>query len=335
MGTKVAVLGAGSWGTAMSIVLGDAGCEVRLWGRRPELTTRVQQDRVNSEYLPQARIPDGVTVTADAAEALRGAEIVMIAIPSQVLRESLPAYAGYLPSGAIVVSLMKGVEVGTCLRMTEMLQEECGIADAKIAVLTGPNLAPEVAARQPSACVVASPSAATAQRVADACSTSYFHPAVSDDIIGCEIAGATKNVTAIAVGVAEGMHLGENTKSTVLTRGLAEMVRLGRALGADQETFSGLAGVGDLVATCMSPASRNHNAGVALGQGGSIEEALGDGGAQVAEGLRSCEALLALARRHKVEMPIVESVVAVVQGGLLPTLLAEALMARERKAERA
>lgn len=335
MGTRVAVLGAGSWGTAMSIVLGEAGCEVRLWGRRPELTSRVQQDRVNAEYLPQARLPDGVSVTADPGEAMRGAEIVMIAIPSQVLRESLPAYAGYIPSGAIVVSLMKGVEVGTCLRMTQMLQEECGIADDKIAVLTGPNLAPEVAARQPSACVVASPSPATAQRVADACSTSYFHPSVSADIVGCEIAGATKNVTAIAVGVAEGMQMGENTKSTVLTRGLAETVRLGAALGADQETFSGLAGVGDLVATCMSPASRNHNAGVALGQGGSIEETLGDGGAQVAEGLRSCEALLALARRHKVEMPIVESVVAVVQGGLLPTLLAEALMARERKSERA
>jgi glycerol-3-phosphate dehydrogenase (NAD(P)+) len=331
---QTAVLGTGSWGTTFSCVLADAGSQVRLWGRRQELVDAINRDRVNADYLPDLRIPPEVRATHDAAAALDGAELVVIAVPAQTLREGLREWAPLIPKDAIVVSLMKGIELGTTRRMTEVIGEVAGIPPERLAVVSGPNLAREIAARQPAASVVASVDALTADLVAEACATPYFRPYTSSDVIGCELGGATKNVIALAVGMAEGMGLGDNTKATIITRGLAETVRLGVALGADQATFLGLAGVGDLIATCMSPLSRNHRVGVGLGRGLSVAEVVAST-RQTAEGVKSCESVMALAHDHGVEVPIVESVVAVVHDGQLPSLIGEALMSRERRAESA
>ncbi|MDO5698305.1 MAG: NAD(P)H-dependent glycerol-3-phosphate dehydrogenase [Dermatophilus congolensis] len=329
----VAVLGAGSWGTAFSMILADAGSSVRLWGRRPEQMARINSERVNDDYLPGVPLSDAIVATSDVAEALDGAEIVVLAIPSQTLRKGLDGWRPMIPRDAAVVSLMKGIEQGTGLRMSEVVAEVGQIEHERIAVISGPNLAKEIAARQPSASVVASVNEGTADIVAEACATPYFRPYTDIDIIGAELGGATKNVVAVAVGVAEGMGFGDNTKATIVTRGLAETVRLGVSLGADPATFSGLAGVGDLIATCMSPLSRNHRVGVGLGQGMSLEEVVTKTG-QTAEGVTSCMSMLDLARAQGVEVPICEAVVAVVHDGQRPELMADVLMSRQRKSEK-
>lgn len=328
----VAVMGTGSWGTAFSALLADAGCTVRLWGRRREHVAEINRTRVNADYLPELTLPAEVTATADPREALAGAEIVVFAIPSQALRATMTQWTPYLADDAVVVSLMKGIELGTGNRMSEVIAQVGGVSPERIAVVSGPNLAKEIAIRQPAASVVASVNPQTADLVAESCQTRYFRPYLSEDVIGTEIGGATKNVVALAVGMAEGLGFGDNTKSTIITRGLAETVRLGLALGADQATFLGLAGVGDLIATCMSPLSRNHRVGVALGQGKTLDEIVSST-MQTAEGVKSCESILALAVDHDVDMPIVESVVAVVHDGVHPALIGDALMNRERKAE--
>ncbi len=331
--SDVAVLGAGSWGTVFSMVLADAGASVRLWGRRAEQIDRINTERVNEDYIPGVRLPEAIVATHDPAEALAGAEIVVLAIPSQTLRGALTQWQSLIPADASVVSLMKGIEQGTGLRMSEVIAQVGQIEPERIAVLSGPNLAREIAARQPTASVVASVNERTADRVAEACATPYFRPYTDVDIIGAEMGGATKNVVALAVGVAEGMGFGDNTKATIVTRGLAETVRLGAALGADPATFSGLAGVGDLIATCMSPLSRNHRVGVGLGEGLSLEEVVAKTG-QTAEGVTSCLSMLDLARSLGVEVPICEAVVAVVHDGQRPQLMADVLMSRERKSEK-
>lgn len=330
---RVAVFGTGSWGTAFAGVLADAGNEVRLWGRRPELVERINETRVNSDYLPDLVLPDEVEATSDPEHALEGADLVVLAVPSQRLRDNLASWSGLAASGAPIVSLMKGIELGTSLRMTQVIGEVTGVGPERLAVVSGPNLAREIAARQPAASVVASASQHTADLVAEACATPYFRPYTDTDVVGCELGGATKNVVAVAVGIAEGMGMGDNTKATIITRGLAETVRLGVALGAQPGTFSGLAGVGDLIATCMSPLSRNHRVGVGLGQGGSLADVVA-ATKQTAEGVTSCESILALAQRVGVEMPICEAVVAIVHDGHRPQLIADALMARERKREK-
>ena len=329
----IAVLGAGSWGTAYSMVLADAGASVRLWGRRAEQGDRINSERTNEDYLPGVPLSDSIVATTAPAEALDGAEIVVLAIPSQTLRTALGEWRPLIPRDASVVSLMKGIERGTGLRMSEVIAEVGRIDPERIAAVSGPNLAREIAARQPSASVVASVNEITADRVAEACANPYFRPYTDVDIIGVELGGATKNVVAVAVGVAEGMGFGDNTKATIVTRGLAETVRLGVALGADPATFSGLAGVGDLIATCMSPLSRNHRVGVGLGQGLSIEEVVAKTG-QTAEGVTSCTSMLDLARSKGVEVPICEAVVAVVHDGQRPELMADVLMSRQRKSEK-
>ncbi|MER5353899.1 NAD(P)H-dependent glycerol-3-phosphate dehydrogenase [Kitasatospora sp. NPDC002551] len=331
--TRCAVFGTGSWGTAFAMILADAGCEVTLWGRRQELADAVNATHTNPDYLPGVRLPDSVRATTDPAEALAGADFAVLAVPSQTLRENLAAWAPLLEPRTVLVSLMKGIELGTAKRMTEVVAEVAGVGPERIAVVSGPNLAREIANRQPAASVVACTDEAVAKRLQAACHTPYFRPYTNTDVIGCELGGAVKNVIGLAVGMADGMGLGDNTKATLITRGLAETTRLGLALGADPYTFAGLAGMGDLVATCSSPLSRNHTFGVNLGRGMSLAETIA-ATRQTAEGVKSCESVLDLARRNGVDMPIVEAVVDVVHSGRPTQEALQALMSRSAKPER-
>ncbi|MCX5194133.1 NAD(P)-dependent glycerol-3-phosphate dehydrogenase [Streptomyces sp. NBC_00249] len=330
---KAVVFGTGSWGTAFGMVLADAGCEVTLWGRRQELVDAINTGRTNPDYFPDVELPANIRATTDAAEAARGADFAVLAIPSQTLRANLAEWAPLLPADAVLVSLMKGIELGTAKRMSEVIEEVAKVPAERVAVVTGPNLAREIVARQPAASVVACVDEAVAQRLQAACHTPYFRPYTSTDVIGCELGGAVKNVIGLAVGIADGMGLGDNTKGSLITRGLAEATRLGLAMGADPLTFSGLAGLGDLVATCSSPLSRNHTFGTNLGRGMTLEETIAVT-KQTAEGVKSCQSVADLARRHGVDMPITDTVVDIVHHGK-PTLVAlKELMGRSAKPER-
>jgi len=331
--TRVAVFGTGSWGTAFAAVLADAGSQVRMWGRRAELVDQINQAHVNGDYLPDLRLPEAISATTDPQEAVDGVDIVVLAVPSQTLRTHLVQWADLLPPQALVVSLMKGVELGTTKRMSEVIAEVAQVGPERIVVVSGPNLAREIAARQPAASVVACIDESVAERVAMACAAPYFRPYTNTDVVGTELGGAVKNVIALAVGMAEGMGMGDNTKSTIITRGLAEMLRLGVALGADPATFSGLAGIGDLIATCMSPLSRNHTFGVNLGRGMTVQEVVATT-RQTAEGVKSCQSILELAQHHGIDVPIIENVAAVVHEGRTPDRVADMLMSRARKTER-
>ncbi|MEU8570759.1 NAD(P)H-dependent glycerol-3-phosphate dehydrogenase [Streptomyces pathocidini] len=339
--TRCAVFGTGSWGTAFAMVLADTGCEVTLWGRRPELVEAINTGRTNPDYLPGVELPAAVSATTDPERAAQGAEFTVLAVPSQTLRGNLARWAPLLPDDTVLVSLMKGVELGTAKRMSEVVEEVVGKASGgpsdavrrRVAVLTGPNLAKEIAARQPAAAVVACVDEAVAQRLQAACHTPYFRPYTSTDVVGCELGGAVKNVIALAVGIADGMGLGDNTKASLITRGLAETTRLGLAMGAEAHTFAGLAGMGDLVATCSSPLSRNHTFGTNLGRGMTLEETIAVT-KQTAEGVKSCESVLDLARQHGVDMPITETVVGIVHEGKPPLVALKELMSRSAKAER-
>jgi glycerol-3-phosphate dehydrogenase (NAD(P)+) len=330
--TRVAVFGTGSWGTAFSAVLRDGAADrVTLWGRRQEVVDQVNAGE-NTDYLPRVSLDPEVKATTDPEEAAKGADIVVLAVPSQTLRQNLRTWADVLPADAIVVSLMKGIELGTTKRMSEVIAEVGGVSPSRIAVISGPNLAREIAERHPAATVVASVDEDTAERVAAVTATPYFRPYTNTDVIGTEIGGAVKNVIALAVGIAEGLGMGDNSKASIITRGLAETSRLGVALGGDVMTFAGLAGVGDLIATCMSPLSRNHTFGVNLGRGMTVEEVTAVT-RQTAEGVKSCDSILQLAHDHGVDVPITEQVTAVVHEGRTPQQVTEALLSRARKAE--
>ncbi|WP_225800173.1 NAD(P)H-dependent glycerol-3-phosphate dehydrogenase [Streptomyces sp. NK15101] len=331
--TKAAVFGNGSWGTAFAMVLADAGCEVSLWGRRAELAKEINAGRVNPDYLPGVELPQGITATADPAEAAADADFTVLVVPSQTLRGNLAAWRPVLAPDTVLVSLMKGVELGTAKRMSEVITEVADVPADRVAVLTGPNLAKEIAARQPAAAVVACSDETVAQRLQTACMTPYFRPYTNTDVVGCELGGAVKNVIGLAVGIANGMGLGDNSKATLITRGLAETTRLGLAMGADPLTFSGLAGLGDLVATCSSPLSRNNTFGTNLGRGMTLQETIA-ATRQTAEGVKSCESVLDLARRHGVDMPITETVVSIVHDGKPPVVALKELMSRSAKPER-
>jgi glycerol-3-phosphate dehydrogenase (NAD(P)+) len=330
---RCAVYGNGSWGTAFAAVLADAGCEVALWGRRPEIAEAINTGRRNPEYHPHLELPAAVTATADPAEAARDAELVFLTVPSQTLRGNLAAWAPLLRPDAVLVSMMKGVELGTAKRMSEVIEEVAKAGPERVAVLSGPNLAPEIAERQPAASVVACRDDAVARRIQAACHTAYFRPYTNTDVVGCELGGAVKNVIGLAVGIADGMGLGDNSKASLITRGLAETTRLGVAMGADARTFAGLAGMGDLVATCSSPLSRNHTFGTNLGRGMSLAETIAVT-RQTAEGVKSCESVADLARRHGVDMPITETVVDIVHNGKPPVVAVRELMSRSAKSER-
>jgi glycerol-3-phosphate dehydrogenase (NAD(P)+) len=329
---RAAVLGPGAWGTTFAQVLCDAGNEVVLWCRHAEIARSVNSSHEYQERLPGIRLPDTLRATMDPAEALADAELVVLAVPAQTLRENLTAWRSLLPPGALLVSLMKGIEHGTGDRMSQVIAEVTGAGPERVGVISGPNLAPEIAARQYAATVVACTDRAAADTLQEACHASYFRPYTNPDVTGCELGGAVKNVIALAVGIAVGMGLGDNTRAMLITRGLAEIARLGASLGADQHTFAGLAGLGDLVATCSSPLSRNRTFGEMLGRGVPLAEV--EATQQRAEGVKSCQPVLELARRHGVEMPITEVIVAVIHDGLDIGQAAVMLASRSAKPER-
>lgn len=329
---KVAVFGAGSWGTAFSIVLADAGNEVKIWGRREEVCETINQRHQNTDYLSGIDLPRTVSATHDPEEAAAGAEAVFLVVPSQTFRENLEQWADALPRDAPLVSLMKGVELGSLKRMSEVIEEVTGAGPERVAVVSGPNLSAEIARREPAASVVACADEEVAKRLQAMCHSPAFRPYTSVDVLGCELGGAYKNVVGLAVGMAVGLGFGDNTTASVITRGLAETARLATALDANPLTLMGLAGLGDLVATCSSPLSRNRTFGENLGKGMTTEEIYAST-RQVAEGAKSCSSLLALARRTGVDAPIAEHVDAVVAGKMTANEMMDAFIARDTKAE--
>ena len=330
--SRVATMGAGSWGSVFSMVMADAGSDVVIWSRDSEVAAEINATHTNSRYHADLALPASVRATTDAQQALAGADIVVMALPAQELRVNLAQWHQFIPAGAILVSLIKGVELGTMLRMSEVIASATGAPAERIVVVSGPNLASEIAQRQPSATTVACVDEASAQRLQDACTTEYFRPYWTTDVIGTEIGGAMKNVIAVANGVAVGMGLGENSQAALMTRGLAEIARLGVVLGADPLTFQGLAGVGDLVATCQSPLSRNRSFGESLGKGNSVAHTIAQM-KQTCEAYKSCQPILELAKTHGVDMPITEQVVNVLHNGASVKSMAAAFMARDTKHE--
>lgn len=329
---KVSVMGAGSWGTTLAKVFADAGCNVSLWARREEVAEAINSTRHNPDYLSDIELPINIESSHDHAAVLEASEIVVLAVPSQTLRRNLQQWKPHIHPSATLLSLAKGIEADTYLRMSQVIDDVTGAGD-RIAVLSGPNLAREIAEEQPAATVIACENENRAKTVQAALATSYLRPYTNTDVIGCEIGGACKNVIALATGMSFGVGLGENTNAMVITRGLAEIIRLGEALGADARTFAGLAGLGDLVATCSSPLSRNRSFGARLGQGGTIEQAKAATNGQVAEGVMSSKSIFALAQKHGVEMPITQAVFAVCHKGMSVQDMISRLMGRSKKAE--
>ncbi|WP_435300446.1 NAD(P)H-dependent glycerol-3-phosphate dehydrogenase [Timonella sp. A28] len=329
---KSAVLGMGAWGTTFAQVLADAGGDVVMWGRDAGTAAEINGNHANSKRLPGVTLHANIKATTNAQDALRDAELVIAAIPSQSARAILEPLADFIPQGAIAVSLMKGVELGTDQRMSEMLCEALNLPLEQVVVVSGPNLAAEIAAKQPTATVVSGIDTANVTKVAAACSNAYFRPYTNHDLVGVELCGAVKNVIAVAVGMAQGKGFGHNTTATIITRGLAEITRLGLKLGAELETFPGLAGMGDLMATCASPLSRNHTLGKHIGQGLSLEEAIAVTGG-TAEGAKSCRSVAQLAQHVGVDMPITNAVVSVLHEGMPVDEMTRALLSRPQKAE--
>lgn len=327
---RLTVLGAGSWGTTFAQVLADGGAEVTLWARREEVAREIGTQHRNSAYLGDHELPAGLRATADVAAALEGADGVVVAIPAQSMRATLAPWPA-LPA-VPVLSLTKGIERGTDARISEILARAGGADPSLVGVLSGPNLSGEIAERRPCASVVAAPEEALAETFASWCSAPYLRAYTSTDVVGVEVAGAVKNVIAIAVGAATGLGHGHNTTASLITRGLAEITRLGVALGGRRETFPGLAGMGDLVATCSSPLSRNHRLGLALGRGLDVAAAAAEVG-QTAEGVATARAVADIAARHGVDMPITRSVVAVVDHGARIDEVTTALLSRSVRPE--
>ncbi len=329
---RAAVLGAGSWGPTFAQVLCDAGTPTVLFARRPQLAKAIAEQHENPDYLPGVGLTPSLAAVADAGDALADADLVVFAVPAQTLRANLADWAPLIPPDALLVSLLKGIELGTGKRMSEVITEVLGADLGRVAVIAGPNLAGEIVRRQFTATVAACTDPGGALALLGACYTPYFRVYTNTDVIGCDLGGAVKNIIAIAVGIAVALGLGDNTRATLITRGLAEIARLGTALGAQPQTFAGLAGMGDLVATCSSPLSRNRTFGENLGRGLSVASAASATG-QTAEGLASCGPVLELARAHGVEMPITEVVAAVTRDGLPITAAASMLASRAAKPE--
>jgi glycerol-3-phosphate dehydrogenase (NAD(P)+) len=325
-------MGSGAWGTAFALVMANAGHDVVIWARETRVADQINTIHQNRAYHPGVELPASVTATTDAATALSDAEIVALVLPAQDLRGNLVQWGAAIPDSALLISLIKGIELGTALRMSEVVNHVAGIDPARIAALSGPNLASEIVAQQPSATTIACVDEDSARALQQACSNDYFRPYWTTDVVGTEIGGAVKNVIALANGIAVGMGLGENSQASLMTRGLAEMARLGVALGADPLTFQGLAGVGDLVATCQSPLSRNRTFGENLGKGLTVEETIAIT-RQTCEAYKSCTPIAELARAHGVEMPITEQIVQVLHHGQSPRAIASAFMARDPRGE--
>jgi glycerol-3-phosphate dehydrogenase (NAD(P)+) len=329
--SRIAVLGAGSWGTALAVHLGHSGHQVRLWGRDPAFVADLASTRANAEYLPGIALHEAVEPTAALPHALEAADFVIVAVPSHGVRQVLRSAAASVPPAAIVVSTTKGIETDSLLRISEVIEAELGGA-GRIAVLSGPSFAVEVARQLPTAVSVASGDGATAAQVQKEFRGRYLRLYITDDVTGVEVGGAIKNVIAIAAGAAEGLGLGHNATAALITRGLAEMSRLASALGGRRETLAGLSGLGDLVLTCTGDLSRNRRVGIALGRGRRLDEILA-GMRMVAEGVRTTGAALALGARHGVELPIAAQMAEVLSGRQAPQAALEELMLRRQRAE--
>ncbi|GAA4110605.1 NAD(P)H-dependent glycerol-3-phosphate dehydrogenase [Nocardioides fonticola] len=329
---KVAVFGAGAWGTAFSIVLADAGNDVTIWARREEVAAGINERRENRDYQPGIELPAAISATHDVEKAAHGADVVVLATPSQTLRANLTEWAPFVAPDAVFVSLMKGVELGTLNRMSEVIAQVTGAGPERIAVVSGPNLSPEIARREPAASVVACADEDVAHRLQQRVHSPAFRPYRSTDVLGCELGGAYKNVVGLAVGMAVGLGFGDNTTASVITRGLAETARLATKLGANPLTLMGLAGLGDLVATCSSPLSRNRTFGEKLGRGMTTDDIYAST-RQVAEGAKSCSSLRALAERSGVDAPVAQYVDDVVGGRMTAQDMMDAILARSTKAE--
>ncbi len=330
--TKLAVMGSGSWGTAFGVLAVTAGTDTVLWGRRPEVADGINTQHRNVSYLTDVALPEALCATSDPAEALAGADVVAIAVPSIGVVEQLQAWGEHIPPDATLVSLIKGVDVDTRRFGSQTIAATLDIDPSRVVVVSGPNLARECAVGFPAATVSAGEDLARAEQVQQAVMTPTFRVYTSPDRIGVEVGGAVTNVLAIASGMAFGKGFGDNTTAMVITRGLAEMMRLGVALGGDALTFSGLAGVGDLIATCTSTQSRNYTVGRRLGGGETLEEIIADMN-MVAEGVKSSRAILSLAEEAGVEMPITAGVVDVLHNGVPIDEMTQALLARRAKPE--
>jgi glycerol-3-phosphate dehydrogenase (NAD(P)+) len=315
--SRIVVMGAGSWGTTVAKVIADAGSEVMLFSRREEVANEINETKRNSDYLPGIDLPQNLSATSDLQEALRDAEQVYLAIPSQSLRESLSAWKEFIPKTATLISLIKGLEQGTGLRMSEVMVQATGLPMTHMAVVSGPNLALEIAKQEPAASVCACADSDRASEVARTCSNDYFTVFTNQDVIGTELGGVLKNLIAVAIGIVNGLGYGQNTKASIMTRGLAEITKFAVAHGARRRTMFGLAGLGDLIATSESSLSRNFRAGEMLGQGFTKREVL-KRLQQTAEGLSSVEPVLESASQKGIEMPIVAQVSDVLNGRMKP-----------------
>lgn len=328
--SRVTVLGAGAWGTTMAQVLSDSGNDVLLWGRSTELVQEINDSHLNKKYLGEHVLPNQLKATDQISEAFNHSSIIVLAIPAQSLRTALTEWKSMIPSDALIVSTLKGIELTTDLRMTEVIGDVLGTKN--YAIITGPNLADELILRQPAGAVAAAPTLDIATQVQELFSTPYYRVYTSTDVVGCELAGAIKSIIALAVGMSIGMGFGENTQAMVITRGLNEVARIGAAHGADPLSAAGLAGMGDLVASCGSALSRNRTFGEVLGRTGSMKDAR-EHVAKTVEGVASSSAVVELAHRVGVEVPVIEAVADVVAGTITPKLALERLMAISTNAE--
>jgi len=327
---KVTVLGAGAWGTTMAQVLSDGGHDVLLWGRNSQLVKEINESHTNQKYLQNHVLPTQLKATEDISKAFAHSSIIVLAIPAQSLREALIQWKSFFKPDSLIISTLKGIELSSELRMTEVIVDVLGTAH--YAIITGPNLADELILRQPAGAVAAAPTLEIAPAVQELFSTPYYRVYASTDVVGCELAGAMKSIIALAVGMSIGMGYGENTQAMLITRGLNEVARIAAAHGADPLSAAGLAGMGDLVASCGSALSRNRTFGEALGRTGSMQDAKNQV-AKTVEGVASSSAVIEIAHRVGVEVPVIEAVADVVAATITPKQALERLMAITTKAE--
>jgi glycerol-3-phosphate dehydrogenase (NAD(P)+) len=326
--TKVACIGAGSFGTTVAGLIAQNGHEVALWCRNPALAEQINADRVNESYLPGIRLPDNVTATSDIEQAMSGAEVCVMGVPSHGWRDVLATIEKQLNDVDAVVSLTKGLEVGTNLRMSELVQEMCPtLAPEKFAMLAGPNIAKEIARKMPAATAIACTDPKLAERLQEIIHQPYFRVYTNSDVIGSELGGAIKNIVAIAAGITDTMGFGDNAMAALMTRGLAELTRLGTRLGGQPLTFAGLAGMGDMIVTCVSKYSRNRRVGKELGKGRRIDDVIAEMN-MVAEGVKTCQPILELGKAADAWMPITEGVVSVIYEGKTPDEMVTELLSR-------
>jgi glycerol-3-phosphate dehydrogenase (NAD(P)+) len=333
MNNKIAVIGAGAWGTALAMLLADKGHDVSLWMYEQDLAVEMARTHENRVYLPGFTVPASIAVTSNIESAVRGRSVVLSVVPSHTVRAVAKQFAPFLSSDAIIVSASKGIEIETLMPLSEVFKDTLPAAfHESLCFLSGPSFAKEVAQKMPTAVALAAYDPSIAKTVQEIFSSPYFRVYTNDDVIGVEVAGSLKNVVAIAAGVLEGMGYGYNTMAALLTRGLAEMARLGMAMGGNLQTFSGLAGMGDLVLTCTGGLSRNRTLGTRLGKGEKLDDILKNA-KTVAEGVKTAKAARALANKFEVDMPIVEEVYQLLYEGKDPKAAVKDLMSRELKGE--